>query len=87
MSPTFIYDFKEKDKVRLEVEKMTHVNDNLDITEYSGTLTGEILGIEDNIERCGMSGIYLGYEENISSGPKVIYIHYNEIISIENLGK
>lgn len=85
MKPEFIYDFKEKDKVMLTVERMAHVNDDLDVVEYSGTLTGEIAGIEDNIEYCGMSGIYLDYNEDISSGPKMVYVHHSEIVSITKM--
>lgn len=85
MKAEFIYTLKENDKIKVTIDKATHVNTELDIVEYSGILTGEVIGIEDNIEHFGQSGIYIEYEEDLSLGPKVLYLHYTEIVSIEKI--
>lgn len=85
MKASFIYDFNENDRVEVSVENLVHINKDLNTVKYSGTLTGEIIEIEDNIDYNGMSGIYIGYEEDISLEPKMIYLHYTEITSIKKI--
>lgn len=86
MKATFIYNLNSNDKIKVTVEKAEYTNNDLERAEYSGVLTGEVLGIEDNIEYNGMSGIYIEYEENISSKPKVLYLHHTEILSVKKIG-